>query len=68
MVYAPTGAYNAAVFTWMADALGEAAPRRLCAVAGSLAQKKSLQYGDKPHQSVAFYTKSSALWCGREWC
>ncbi|MDA3857940.1 MAG: bifunctional phosphoribosylaminoimidazolecarboxamide formyltransferase/IMP cyclohydrolase [Roseovarius sp.] len=54
--YARTGAYDAAVSTWMADALHEAAPRRR-AVAGRLAQ--TLRYGANPHQSAAFYTDGS---------
>ncbi|SFO27653.1 phosphoribosylaminoimidazolecarboxamide formyltransferase / IMP cyclohydrolase [Roseovarius lutimaris] len=54
--YARTGAYDAAVSTWMADALAEAAPRRR-AVAGTLAQ--TLRYGENPHQAAAFYTDGS---------
>ncbi|MEO0774231.1 MAG: bifunctional phosphoribosylaminoimidazolecarboxamide formyltransferase/IMP cyclohydrolase, partial [Pseudomonadota bacterium] len=57
IAYARTGAYDAAVSTWMADALGEATPRRR-AVAGQLAQ--SLRYGENPHQAAAFYTDGSA--------
>src|SRR6056297_2463997 len=45
--YARTGAYDAAVSTWMAGALDEQAPRRR-AVAGKLAQ--TLRYGENPHQ------------------
>ncbi len=55
--YSRTGAYDAAVSAWMADALGEATPRRR-AVAGHLAQ--SLRYGENPHQAAAFYTDGSA--------
>ena len=51
--YARTAAYDAAVSTWMADALGDPAPRRR-AVAGRLVQ--SLRYGENPHQAAAFYT------------
>jgi phosphoribosylaminoimidazolecarboxamide formyltransferase/IMP cyclohydrolase len=51
--YARTGAYDAAVSTWMAGALGETAPRRL-AFAGTLSQ--TLRYGENPHQVAAFYT------------
>ncbi|MDT8328657.1 MAG: bifunctional phosphoribosylaminoimidazolecarboxamide formyltransferase/IMP cyclohydrolase [Roseovarius sp.] len=54
--YARTGAYDAAVSAWMADALAEAAPRRR-AVAGKLAQ--ILRYGENPHQAAAFYTDGS---------
>lgn len=54
--YSRTGAYDAAVSTWMAGALGET-PRRKVA-AGSLAQ--TLRYGENPHQTAAFYTDGSA--------
>ncbi len=57
IAYARTGAYDAAVSTWMASALGESTPRRR-AVAGHLAQ--SLRYGENPHQAAAFYTDGSA--------
>ena len=50
--YARTAAYDAAVSTWMADAIGEATPRRR-AFAGTLAQ--GLRYGENPHQQAAFY-------------
>ncbi|NCT11422.1 MAG: bifunctional phosphoribosylaminoimidazolecarboxamide formyltransferase/IMP cyclohydrolase, partial [Rhodobacterales bacterium] len=55
--YARTAAYDAAVSTWMAGAIGEDAPRRR-AFAGTLAQ--TLRYGENPHQSAAFYTDGSA--------
>ena len=51
--YARTAAYDAAVSTWMADAIGEDTPRRR-AFAGTLAQ--TLRYGENPHQAAAFYT------------
>jgi len=50
--FARTAAYDAAVSGWLADALGEVAPRRR-AVAGCLAQ--ALRYGENPHQRAAFY-------------
>lgn len=50
--YARTAAYDAAVSTWMAGAIGAPAPRRR-ALAGTLAQ--NLRYGENPHQSAAFY-------------
>ncbi|MEI4488399.1 bifunctional phosphoribosylaminoimidazolecarboxamide formyltransferase/IMP cyclohydrolase [Frigidibacter sp. MR17.14] len=50
--YARTAAYDAAVSTWMAGAIGQATPRRR-AFAGTLAQ--TLRYGENPHQSAAFY-------------
>ncbi|MHA6326300.1 bifunctional phosphoribosylaminoimidazolecarboxamide formyltransferase/IMP cyclohydrolase [Roseivivax sp. CAU 1753] len=55
--YARTGAYDAAVSTWMADALKETAPRRRV-VAGKLAQ--TLRYGENPHQQAAFYVDGTA--------
>ena len=57
IAYAHTGAYDAAVSTWMAGALGETAPRRRV-IAGELAQ--SLRYGENPHQQAAFYIDGSA--------
>jgi len=54
--YARTAAYDAAVSTWMADAIEEPAPRRR-AFAGTLAQ--TLRYGENPHQAAAFYTDGS---------
>ena len=50
--YSRTGAYDAAVSGWLADALDENSPRRR-AIAGELAQ--TLRYGENPHQSAAFY-------------
>ena len=52
IAYARTGAYDAAVSSWMASAIGETAPRRRV-VAGKLAQ--TLRYGENPHQDAAFY-------------
>lgn len=57
IAYARTAAYDAAVSTWMASAIGEATPRRR-AFAGTLAQ--GLRYGENPHQGAAFYTDGSA--------
>jgi len=57
IAYARTGAYDAAVSTWMADAIGETTPRRRV-FAGELAQ--GLRYGENPHQAAAFYTDGSA--------
>jgi phosphoribosylaminoimidazolecarboxamide formyltransferase/IMP cyclohydrolase len=55
--YARTGAYDAAVSTWMAGALAETAPRRRV-FAGQLTQ--GLRYGENPHQQAAFYTDGVA--------
>lgn len=54
--YARTAAYDAAVSTWMAEALGETSRRK--AVAGTVAQ--SLRYGENPHQQATFYVDGSA--------
>ncbi|MCL4674549.1 MAG: bifunctional phosphoribosylaminoimidazolecarboxamide formyltransferase/IMP cyclohydrolase [Pararhodobacter sp.] len=53
IAYARTGAYDAAVSTWMAGAIGQETPRRRV-FAGRLAQ--TLRYGENPHQAAAFYT------------
>jgi phosphoribosylaminoimidazolecarboxamide formyltransferase/IMP cyclohydrolase len=55
--YARTGAYDAAVSTWMAGAIGNDTPRRRV-FAGTLAQ--SLRYGENPHQTASFYTDGTA--------
>ncbi|KEO53965.1 bifunctional phosphoribosylaminoimidazolecarboxamide formyltransferase/IMP cyclohydrolase [Thioclava pacifica] len=52
IAYARTAAYDAAVSTWMAGAIGEETPRRR-AFAGKIAQ--TLRYGENPHQQAAFY-------------
>lgn len=54
--YARTGAYDAAVSSWMAKALAQDNPRRR-AFAGELAQ--GLRYGENPHQKAAFYKDGS---------
>ena len=54
--YARTAAYDAAVSTWMADAIGVETPRRR-AFAGKLAQ--TMRYGENPHQKAAFYKDGS---------
>ena len=56
IAYARTGAYDAAVSTWMADAIGETTPRRRV-FAGTL--KQGLRYGENPHQQAAFYVDGS---------
>jgi phosphoribosylaminoimidazolecarboxamide formyltransferase / IMP cyclohydrolase len=57
IAYGRTAAYDAAVSSWMAGAIGEATPRRR-AFAGTLAQ--SLRYGENPHQAAAFYVDGSS--------
>jgi len=57
IAYARTGAYDAAVSTWMAGAIGEASPRRRV-FAGVKAQ--DLRYGENPHQTAGFYVTGSA--------
>ena len=54
--YARTAAYDAAISTWFARELGEAAPKRR-AFSGRLAQ--TLRYGENPHQPAAFYVEES---------
>lgn len=56
IAYARTAAYDAAVSTWMADAINRPTPRRR-AVSGTLSQ--TLRYGENPHQSAAFYVDGS---------
>ncbi|MCT4558165.1 MAG: bifunctional phosphoribosylaminoimidazolecarboxamide formyltransferase/IMP cyclohydrolase [Pelagimonas sp.] len=56
IAYARTGAYDAAVSTWMAGAVNEPTPRRR-AFAGEL--KQTLRYGENSHQQAAFYTDGS---------
>ncbi|WP_411957225.1 bifunctional phosphoribosylaminoimidazolecarboxamide formyltransferase/IMP cyclohydrolase [Paracoccus homiensis] len=71
IAYARTAAYDAAVSTWMAGAIGEETPRRR-AFAGTLAQ--GLRYGENPHQQAAFYVTgdtrpgvaSARQWQGKE--
>ncbi|WP_282092150.1 bifunctional phosphoribosylaminoimidazolecarboxamide formyltransferase/IMP cyclohydrolase [Epibacterium ulvae] len=57
IAYARTGAYDAAVSTWMAQAIGEETPRRRV-FAGEI--KQTLRYGENSHQKASFYTDGSA--------
>ncbi len=50
--YARTAAYDAAISTWFAGAIGEGAPAYR-ALGGSLVQ--TMRYGENPHQNAAFY-------------
>lgn len=54
--YARTGAYDAAVSSWMAKAIDIGTPRRRV-FAGTLSQ--TMRYGENPHQSAAFYLDGS---------
>ncbi|GHA59891.1 bifunctional purine biosynthesis protein PurH [Amylibacter ulvae] len=56
IAYARTAAYDAAVSTWMADAIGNNAPRRR-AIAGTFVQE--MRYGENPHQTASFYSDGS---------
>ncbi len=56
IAYARTGAYDAAVSTWMAGAIGEEMPRRRV-VAGQIGQ--TMRYGENPHQAAALYLDGS---------
>ncbi len=51
--YARTAAYDTAVSTWMAGAIGQDTPRRR-SFAGTF--KQTMRYGENSHQSAAFYT------------
>jgi phosphoribosylaminoimidazolecarboxamide formyltransferase/IMP cyclohydrolase len=55
--YARTAAYDAAISTWFAAQLEQAAPARK-AIAGTLIQ--TMRYGENPHQSAAFYASGAA--------
>jgi phosphoribosylaminoimidazolecarboxamide formyltransferase/IMP cyclohydrolase len=50
--FSRTGAYDAAISSWYAGQLGDAAPTWR-ALGGRL--KQSLRYGENPHQNAAFY-------------
>ena len=50
--YAATGAYDGAISTWFAGAIGDEFPERLV-LAGR--RREVLRYGENPHQSAAFY-------------
>ncbi|MBP7242634.1 bifunctional phosphoribosylaminoimidazolecarboxamide formyltransferase/IMP cyclohydrolase [Amaricoccus sp.] len=54
--YGRTAAYDARVTSWLAEAIGEATPRRRV-FSGRLAQ--GLRYGENPHQRAAFYVDGS---------
>ena len=58
IAYARTGAYDAAVSTWMAGAIGEETPRRRV-FAGAL--KQTMRYGENPHQAASFYTDGADI-------
>ncbi|MBT0957954.1 bifunctional phosphoribosylaminoimidazolecarboxamide formyltransferase/IMP cyclohydrolase [Alphaproteobacteria bacterium KMM 3653] len=51
--YARTAAYDTAVSSWMAGAVGVEHPRRV-SVSGTLSS--TMRYGENPHQNAAFYT------------
>ena len=52
IAYGRTAAYDAAVSTWMASAIGQDTPRRRV-FSGHLAAK--MRYGENPHQVASFY-------------
>ena len=54
--YARTAAYDTAVSTWMAEAVGGTPRRRT--FGGTLTQ--TLRYGENPHQQAAFYSDGSS--------
>ena len=51
--YARTTAYDTAVSTWMAGAIGDETPRRR---SFSGTYKQTMRYGENSHQAAAFYT------------
>ena len=53
IAYGRTAAYDTAVSTWMAAAIGEEAPRRR-SFTGTFAQ--TMRYGENSHQKASFYT------------
>ncbi|GMG83414.1 bifunctional phosphoribosylaminoimidazolecarboxamide formyltransferase/IMP cyclohydrolase [Paralimibaculum aggregatum] len=57
IAYGRTGAYDAAVSSWLANATGEPWPRRRV-FAGR--QLEKLRYGENPHQAAALYSDGSA--------
>ncbi|HEY3951554.1 bifunctional phosphoribosylaminoimidazolecarboxamide formyltransferase/IMP cyclohydrolase [Phenylobacterium sp.] len=69
--YARTAAYDSAISTWFAQALGEEWPQRK-SFAGELVQ--TMRYGENPHQAAAFYrfpnprtgVATARLWQGKE--
>lgn len=56
IAYARTAAYDTAVSTWLAAAIGQDSPRRR-SFAGQFRQ--TLRYGENSHQGAAFYTDGS---------
>ncbi len=50
--FARAGAYDAAIASWLAGALGDRTPQTVL-MAGKIAQ--ALRYGENPHQEAAFY-------------
>jgi len=59
--YARTAAYDTAVSTWMAGAIGADTPRRR---SFSGTYKQTMRYGENSHQSAAFYTDGTERRCG----
>ena len=55
--FARTAVYDAAISTWLADAIGETAPTYR-AFGGRLVE--ALRYGENPHQRAAFYAGGEA--------
>jgi phosphoribosylaminoimidazolecarboxamide formyltransferase/IMP cyclohydrolase len=57
VAYARTGAYDAAISSWMAGPADEPWPRRRIFAGWRLSD---LRYGENPHQEAAFYADGSA--------
>ncbi len=56
VAYARTAAYDAAIAAWFAERRGERFPEHMT-VAGTL--RRTLRYGENPHQQAAFYVNAS---------
>jgi phosphoribosylaminoimidazolecarboxamide formyltransferase/IMP cyclohydrolase len=57
IAFARTAAYDAAVSSWLAGAIGQPVPRRRVL---SATLRQTLRYGENPHQAAAFYADGSA--------
>ena len=55
--YSHTAAYDAAISTWMAEAINVETP---AVIATGARLKQTMRYGENPHQSAAFYTQFDA--------
>ncbi len=57
-VFRMTGAYDTAISSWLANQLSaEQYPEKMCF---QLVKQQDLRYGENPHQTAAFYRRSTA--------